>query len=111
MKTKVLVTRDSIKEMLSNSNPAYVQAVIGRALLVVLRNQTSDERINKATSHNNGMGFTRIDARDGTKAAQFYQKYKRLESWMVDRWTREAANGYPRIAKYHKQINAVAKAN
>jgi len=103
------VTRDSIKEMLENSNPAYVQAVIGRALVVLFKNQTADEQESNTTNKDNGIGFTGADAFGGSLTAKFYIKHKRLEQWMVDKWLKAGKNGYPRLAKYHAQLNKAAK--
>lgn len=105
-----LVTRESLTELLSSNNPAKVQAVIGRALVVLLNNQTRDEQVMNTTNEDNGIGFTGADARAGSITAKFYIKNKRLEDWMVDNWTRGNINGVARLAKYHKQLNAAAEA-
>jgi hypothetical protein len=96
--------------MLNSNNPAKVQAVIGRALVVLLRNQTSDEQAMNTTNEDNGVGFTGADARGGSITAKFWIKNQRLEDWMVDNWTRPNTNGVPRLAKYHRQLNAAAEA-
>jgi len=105
-----IVTRKSLTEMLDNSNPAYVQAVIGRALVVIFKNQTADEQTSNETKHDNGIGFTGADARAGTLTAKYFLKHQRLEDWMIDNWKRKGSKGFPRLAKYHAQINKVAKA-
>lgn len=103
------VTRDSLQSMLSNPNPAYVQAVIGRALVVLLNNQTSDEQANNATTKQNGIGFTGADAYSGSLTAKYYIKHKRLLDWMVDKWTKQNGKGYCRLAKYHAQLDAASR--
>ena len=105
-----IVTRDSIKTMLENPNRAYRQAVIGRALIVLLKNQTADEQVSNETKEDNGIGFTGADARAGSLTAKFWIKHQRLEDWMIDNWCRVGKSGFPRLAKYHRQLNAVAKA-
>ena len=105
---KQLVTRDSIKKMLNNPNPKYVQAVIGRALLALLDRQTEDEKRAADTREWNAVGFSGADARSGTLTAKFYAKHGCLLDWQVKRWTKPASNGYPRLAKYHKQLNEIA---
>lgn len=100
-----MVTKDSVKEMLSNSNPLYVQAVIGKGLLVMYNNQTEEEQCNASTKENNGIGFTGFDAKSGTLTALFYKRHKRLESWMISKWLKLDKKGYPRLCKYHRQLN------
>ncbi len=102
------VTRESIAAMLNNDNPAYVQAVIGRALVALLKNQTATEQAAATTNENNGIGFTGGDAFGGTLTAKYYIKHKRLLDWQVEKWLKLGSNGYPRLAKYHKQLNACA---
>jgi len=103
------VTRASITEMLDNPNPAYVQAVIGRALVVLLKNQTRDEQASNATTQDNGIGFTGADARSGSITAKYYIKHHSLQDWMVEKWAKPNRRGIPRLAKYHAQLNAAAK--
>jgi len=103
------VTAESIKAMLENSNPAYVQAVIGRALVVIFNNQTTDEQDDNSTNKSNGIGFTGADAYSGSLTAKFYLKHKRLEDWMVDKWAKPNRKGVPRLAKYHGQLNRVTR--
>lgn len=103
-----IVTRDTLAEMVRNENPAYVQAVIGRALVAIFNRQTEDEQTTNETRKHNAIGFTGADARSGSLTAKYWLKHKRLEQWMVDKWTHCGSNQYPRICKYHKQLNDVA---
>ncbi len=103
------VTRETLTEMLSNTNPAYVQTVIGRALIVLLKNQTADEQALNQTNEDNGIGFTGADARAGSLTAKYWIKHQRLEDWMVDNWKRVGTKGYSRLAKYHRQLNAAVR--
>lgn len=105
-----LVTRASLTELLNGSNPAKVQAVVGRALVILLKNQTADEQVMNATTEDNGIGFTGADARAGSITAKYWIKNQRLEDWMVDNWTRHNVNGVARLAKYHGQLNTAAMA-
>jgi len=102
------VTRASIQTMLEHPNPAYVQAVIGRALVVLLNNQTADEQCDNMTKESNGEGFTGADAYSGSMTAKYYLKHKCLLGWMVDKWTKPNKNGHARLAKYHAQLNDAA---
>ena len=104
-----IVTKQSIDTMLNSENQTYVQTVIGRGLVVIFRNQTMDEQLAGTTQHANGEGFTGADAFSGSMAAKYWLKHHRLEDWMIDAWCRKAANGYSRLAKYHRQLNVAAE--
>ncbi len=103
------ITRDTITEMLGDENTYKVMAVIGRALVVLLNNQTSDEQVNAVTSHSNGTGFTGADAYSGTITAKYFLRHKRLEGWQIEMWSRRNNKGVPRLAKYHAQLNIAAQ--
>jgi hypothetical protein len=105
-----IVTRDSLTTMIEEANDAKRQAIVGRAMVVIFKNQTDDERVMNATNKDNGVGFTGADARAGSLTAKYFIKHQRLEDWMIDNWTRTNTRGVMRIAKYHKQLNAAAKA-
>ena len=108
---KVIVTRDSIRTMLRNPNPRYVEVVVGRALVALLQRQTDDEVRANDTRENNGVGFTGADARSGTLTAKTFMRDNKLLDWQVGSWKKIAKNGYPRLAKYHKQLNEIALEN
>jgi len=109
MTVSKLVTRDSLQHMLENQNSAYVQAVVGRALVALFNRQTEDEQGENSTKEHNGRGFTGTDARSGSMTAKFFLKHKRLEDWQVEKWTRKSeTTGYSRLVKYHSQLNAIA---
>ncbi len=107
---KKSVTRESLQAMLDNPNQDYVIRVIGRALVVLLKNQTADEQTMNTTNVDNGIGFTGADAKGGSITAKYFIKHKTLLDWQVDRWLKPASNGFARLAKYHKQLNEAAKA-
>ena len=107
-KVKQIVTRDSIRNMLNNDNRAYVEAVIGRALLALLDRQTEDEKIAADPRVWNAVGFSGADAKSGTLTAKFFAKHGKLLDWQVDKWMKKAKNGYPRLCKYAKQLNEIA---
>ena len=110
MKKQPLVTRESLKLMLDNANLAKKQEIIGRALVALLNRQTADEQASAVTNNHNSMGFAQCDAFTGTKCAKYFRDTGRLEGWMIGVWLKRQANGFPRIAKYHKQLNEVAEA-
>ena len=103
------VTRESLQAMLDNPNEKYVAQVIGRALVVLFKNQTRDEQSMNATNQDNGIGFTGADAHSGSITAKYFIKHKTLLDWQVARWTKPAASGFARLAKYHKQLNEASK--
>ena len=103
------VTRASLQAMLDNPNDKYVVQVIGRALVVLFKNQTRDEQAMNSTNKDNGIGFTGADAKSGSITAKYFIKHNTLLDWQVERWTKRASNGYARLAKYHKQLNEAAK--
>ena len=107
-KVKQVVTRDTLRTMLRNPNPSYVEAVVGRALVALLQRQTDDEVRANDTRVNNGVGFSGADARSGTLTAKTFSRDGKLLDWQVARWTKLAKNGYPRLAKYAKQLNEIA---
>jgi hypothetical protein len=108
MATRKIVTRDTIRNMLRNDNRKYVETVIGRALLALLDRQTEDEKIAADTRVWNAVGFSGADAKSGTLTAKFYAKHGKLLDWQVEKWTKPAKNGYPRLCKYAKQLNEIA---
>jgi hypothetical protein len=105
-----IVTRDSIKEALNNPNKEFLAAYIGRALVVLFNNQTEDERRSDSTNKDNGIGFTGADAYSGSLTAKYYLKHKTLLDWQIEKWMKEGKSGYPRLAKYHSQLNTAAEA-
>ena len=104
-----IVTRDSLTKMLNEDSLFSTMHVVGRALVVLLNNQTADEQANNVTSHSNGYGFTGADAYSGTITAKYYLSHKRLEEWQIALWTRKNGRGVPRLAKYHAQLNVAAE--
>lgn len=107
-KVKQVVTRDSLRKMLENPNRKYVETVVGRALVALLKRQTDDEQRAADTRIVNGIGFTGADAYGGTLTAKSYIKRKALVDWQLEKWTKPAKNGYPRLCKYAKQLNEIA---
>jgi hypothetical protein len=84
---------------------------VGRALCVLLRNQTSDEKRDADTKHRNDRGFTPSDAARGTSMAGYYMRNGRLTPaqlayWQDPAWT-EAKR--IRIAKYWRQLVEAAQ--
>lgn len=104
----VLVTRDSLESLINNPNTRI--RAIGRALVILYREQTPREKSQKATFEHNGVGFSACDAELGSRCAQYFIQHEDLQGWMVDVWISRGKTGRMRIAKYHAQLNRVALA-
>lgn len=108
VKVEPLVTREKLFSLIKDASPEKLQHIIGRALVVLFNNQTADERIANETVIHNNIGFTGADAKSGSLTAKYYKKHEKLEQWQVDRWLKISASGYPRLCKYHSQLNDAA---
>lgn len=106
MKAEKLVT----KEWLAAKVAADPYHVIGRALLAIYQNQTSQEQANSTTFFKNGIGFAKPDARTGAIGARQFAAGK-LADWVVNIW-KKVPDGkqFPRICKYAEQLNKIAQA-
>ena len=101
------VTRDSLVALLAR-NP---ELVVGRALVAIFKSgQTESERSGNTAEVFNGIGFSGADARSGSITAKYFIKHGKLLDWQVEQWTKPAKNGYPRLCKYVKQLDAIAQA-
>ena len=85
--------------------------VIGRACLALYARQTADEQNAQYTKNRNGVGFTAFDAKVGSLTAIYYRQYRTLLPWHVEYWSRPTVTGYPKIARYSKQLNEIALEN
>ena len=77
---------------------------IGRALVVLWRNQTNDEQVAMDTKHRNMKGFRPSDARAGSSMAEFYMKNGYLTPKQIAYWRRPYKKGGIRIAIYWRQL-------
>ena len=101
------VTRDSLAALLGREDIRV--HVIGRALRVLMDRQTEDERKSNSTHHSNNRGFASCDAKQGTLTAKTYIKRGTLLDFQVEFWMKPGKSGYPRICKYHAQLNEAAE--
>ena len=108
MKKQVLISKEKFKQMLEDADVDKRMHIVGRALVVIFNNQTSSEQIGNVTDVDNGIGFTGFDGKGGSLTAKSYLYKKSLLPWQVAAWTRKDKNGWPRICKYHSQINDAA---
>lgn len=104
MKTTI-VTKESLAQMLATRNPSFV---IGRALLAIYNRQTYQEQSGTATIANNGIGFSKPDARLGSIGARMFKAHGELQPWLVKVWMKPASDGFPRICKYVRQLDEIA---
>jgi hypothetical protein len=104
---KKLVTKDSLVALLARDHKTKVQ-VIGRALVALFHRQVEDEKNTNNTKHHNLQGFTPADAYSGTITAKYFLKHHNLLDWQIEKWMKVTATGYPRIARYSRQLNEVA---
>lgn len=104
----MIVTRESLADLIARKP----EQVVGRALVAIFRaGQTEAERSGNTAEVFNGVGFSGADARSASITAKSFIKHGRLLDWQVEQWTKPAKNGFPRLCKYVKQLNAIAEAN
>lgn len=103
-----IVTKDSLLNLLLSATAIKQMHIVGRALAVVYANQEPDEQRAETVRHNNGIGFTVGDASIGCSHAQSYILHSKLDDWAVSVWVKPDSTGYPRICKYHRQLNEAA---
>lgn len=78
---------------------------VGRALVVLYKNQTTEEQRKKDTIEQNNKGFSSCHADVGTTCAEYFLKYNHLQSWMVNFWLgKPTPTSQKRIVKYHRQL-------
>lgn len=104
-----IVTKQSLQQMLNDADDKKRARIIGRALVVLLNNQTNTERNANTTHSANNIGFSCVDAKSGSLTAKYYLAHKTLAVWQVERWMRQDSTGFARICKYHAQLNESAQ--
>lgn len=105
---ETIITPQILADMLTNASPERRIHIVGRALVGLFHRQTEDERANNTVAHDNGRGFMSCDSIGGSLTAKSYIKRGTLQDWQVEKWTRPARNGLPRLAKYARQLNEIA---
>ena len=88
-----------------NSDAAWTE----RALVVLFERQTSQEQETEETIIHNKVGFSTFDAEFFTSLAKSILAGKHLNDKCLQ-YVRYSKSGKPRIAKYSKQLAAVAAA-
>ena len=102
-----LITKDILTKMLNEASFDRQIKIIGRALVVLYNNQTASEQQTRTTTQSNNVGFASIDARNGSLTARTFIRTGTMQSWQLAKWM-EIRNGYPKICKYHRQLNQAA---
>lgn len=106
--SKLIVTAQSLNEMIVKADAEKRVHIIGRALVALFDRQTKDEKVLNDTNRWNMVGFSGADAKSGSLTAKYYLKHKTLLEWQIDRWMKTQRNGLPRLCKYWKQLNEIA---
>lgn len=91
--------KEYIKKMVT-SNPRWAE----RAVTVLYQRQTEDEQLVQTTVHENGMGFSGIDATILSSFAQQLAQGRRLSPKQLDVC-------YKRLGKYARQLLQITLAN
>lgn len=99
-----MLTKEFILHLLETNDRA-----IGRALVVLLNNQTADEQVSEDVRYLNGKGFRPCHARMGTSMAQFFLRNNYLSKKQIDYWRARDRAGNMRIGIYHRQLIEAAK--
>ncbi len=105
-----LVTKQSMIDMINVADATKKMHIVGRALVAIYDNQTSQEQSQDSTIEHNGVGFNGADADWGSRSARFYKERGFLGQKSVDSWLKptKGAGGAPKITKYWKQLNVAA---
>ena len=91
--------KDRIIELLATNDKA-----VGRALLRLLQNQTSDEQATEDVKYRNFKGFRPCHARMGTSMAKFFRDRGYLTAKQVAYWRVRDKKGNMRIGIYAGQL-------
>jgi hypothetical protein len=91
--------KDRIVELLATNDKA-----VGRALLRLLQNQTSDEQVAEDVKYRNFKGFRPCHARMGTSMAKFFQDRGYLTAKQAAYWRVRDKKGNMRIGIYAGQL-------
>jgi hypothetical protein len=104
------VTKEFIQALLIRNDTVGMHAV-GKALVVLFKNQTHHEKQIEATTNRNETGFTPSDARRGSGMARFYMQAGFLTPKQLEYWQKPARTsaGRIRITKYWRQLLEAAE--
>lgn len=91
--------KDRIVELLATNDKA-----VGRALLRLMQNQTSDEQVAEDVKYRNFKGFRPCHARMGTSMAKFFRDKGYLSPKQAAYWRVRDKKGNMRIGIYAGQL-------
>lgn len=92
-------TREQIIDLLHTNDKA-----VGRALLVLNKRQTTDERQDETTKYRNDRGFRPCHAKKGTSMAEDFSRKGFLTAKQVAWWRVRGTDGKSRIQIYSRQL-------
>jgi hypothetical protein len=92
-------TKERVLELLKTNDKA-----VGRALLRLMQNQTSDEQISETVKYRNSKGFRPCHGRIGTSMAKFFESRGYLTERQVRYWRVRDKKGNMRIGIYANQL-------
>lgn len=104
-----MLTKSNIEKVFKNENDYVKMNAVGRALVVLYKNQTKDEQNAEMTKYHNNMGFNSSDAKKGTGMAKFYLRNKYLTEKQVNYWLTPTKTRSSRIIKYWEQLAIAAE--
>lgn len=108
MVMKKIITKGTLLQLITNASYEKRARIIGRALVCLLNRQTDDEKRDNDTKVTNLRGFSQCDSRAGSITAKYFLKHGKLLDWQMDNWLKTTKSGYPKICKYHRQLNEEA---
>ena len=108
-KKEVIVSKAWVKNYLEKQPLNRRIELVGRALSAIYARQTELERAALVTNVNNSSGFTAYDAEYGSVCAKYFNSVGTLQNRHYYYWTKDI-KGFPRIARYHRQLNEIALA-
>ena len=100
--------QNKINSAKARNDQLFLIHFVGRALLVLLSNQTSEEQKEGSVREANGYGFCTYESEIGTSHAKYYQQKKFLTEKQYNFWLAER-EGFARICKYYRQLNIAAQ--
>lgn len=96
---------------LLSRNDKVGKIAVARALVHLYNSQTSEEQCTNSVQADNGVGFTPVDAEFMSSCAKYVIRGYELTDRQLAALQKENRKGVPRIAKYWKQLQNVAKIN
>lgn len=111
--TPQIVTRESLAQMIRDAQAVNdidkLHKIVGRALVRLFERQTASEQRKNDTENVNTVGFSSSDGKNGCITAKTFLKYGSLTERQLEEWVAPWRDtGFPKICKYHRQLNEIA---